>query len=546
MKKKILITSGVLLIILAGAFFYLKYRKLDDFEPLLKKKLQETVAHASNGLYKLTVDKIDADIIGSKLVLINPKLTYDSIVYSQLLAAGKAPADVYEVSIHSLGIDGLSPADLIHKKDIRLNVLYIDDPAITVTHKKAKDSLPQKSDGSLYSKIEKTIGSFGIEKLVLKQAVFTYTDEVKKTTRRFSELTVDCTDLLIDSTTQYDTTRFFFAKDARIFLQPFSYATGDSLYYAKFDSLSIHAARRQAIVYNFKLQPRVSKAHFKNVVRWRKDRYDLAVRNIQLNDVDWWNCITGDGLEIGEVILSDGNAEIYSDKAIPARSEVRPYPHQSLFSTDYPVYVGTVSVKKLDITYSEYNVQSAREGQALFDNCNGTITNITNVPARIQQNASLKINASTNFMKATQLSATFIFDLARQKQGIFSVSGETGTIDGKALNKAIEPLALARVNSANVSKFSVQLNGNNNGATGKVLVVYKDLNISVLKKDDEGNLKKRGLISFIANSFKVHDEYPGKGKTAVPFDASFVRGDKTFFGVLWKTILEGVKKNIGI
>jgi uncharacterized protein YxeA len=61
MRKNILVAGIAIIILIAGALFYFKFRKLDDFEPLIKAKLQKIVHDASGGLYKLDVEKINAD-----------------------------------------------------------------------------------------------------------------------------------------------------------------------------------------------------------------------------------------------------------------------------------------------------------------------------------------------------------------------------------------------------------------------------------------------------------------------------------------------------
>ena len=67
--KKWWITAAVLIVIAVGAWIYLKYRKSDDFEPLIKAKLQKAVKDGSNGLYALETGKIEIDIVNSTVVV---------------------------------------------------------------------------------------------------------------------------------------------------------------------------------------------------------------------------------------------------------------------------------------------------------------------------------------------------------------------------------------------------------------------------------------------------------------------------------------------
>jgi hypothetical protein len=545
MKKIWMIIAGTVLVLVAGILVYLKTRKLDDFEPLVKRKLAALVSDASDSLYRLQFDKIEIDVLASRILLVNARLRHDSLVYRKLQAQHKAPESVYEISLGSLGIDGLSAADILSRKDIRLNVLYIDRPQIRIIRKLDKPDQPGSDSLTLYQRIHKAIGSFGITKLVIRQADLVLADEVKKQEQSFRQVNIAFDDLLIDSTTQYDTTRFLYGKDARISLAALDYRLGDSLHRLQADSIEIAAAKKIVTIHRFRLQPRVSKQQFRKVIASRRDRYDITVPRITLEGVDWWNMVQGNAVNATSITLAGGKAEVYSDRSVPAISKVGLYPQQSLFELPMPVYIQQLVVNNLDIVYSEFNPDSQQEGHARFLAASGTARNITNRPDRVAANPLLTIDATARFMGAGQLKARFVFDLARQKEGIFRVNGETGPMNAVALNDAVESLALVRIKEGTISRFTVSITGNKSGARGKVLTLYKNLKVDVLKKGEKGKMEKRGLISWFANTFKLHDEYPGK-KTPVAFDASFQRGDKTFFGVLWKTILEGVKQNVGL
>ena len=64
--KKIWIAVSIIAVLVVTGFFYLKFRKSKDFEPLIKSKLQQLVKDGSNGLYALEIEKIEVDVINSK------------------------------------------------------------------------------------------------------------------------------------------------------------------------------------------------------------------------------------------------------------------------------------------------------------------------------------------------------------------------------------------------------------------------------------------------------------------------------------------------
>ncbi|PWG82039.1 AsmA family protein [Pararcticibacter amylolyticus] len=549
MKKKILVAGIAVVLVALGSYLYLKFRKLDDFEPQLKEKLQQIVAKGSNGLYKLNVEKINADVVDSRIILSNIHITYDSVVYQRLISEQSAPANVFDIKLRSLAVDGITPKDLITRQDIRLNVVLADKPVVNIYHHKDAVNDQKKEGKSVYQLIREEIGSFGVKKLSLKEVDFTYHKSGDKVQTSFKDLMIDLDNILIDEETQHDTSRFLYAKDALISLRDFKHKTADSIYNFRLDSISIHAARNEVNIKKLRVEPRAGKMAFRKQVKTRKDRYDITINNIVLKQTDWWRFIQDDGLFVEDVWISNGRIEIYSDKGIPGSNEkkIGNYPHQQLFKMDMPLFVKKINVRNLDITYSELNIKTGKEGDIIFQNTFATVSNITNMPEHIVNNGILKIDATTQFMKTGSLKAGFRFNLARQKEGIFSVYADLQNMNGTALNAATVPLGSVEIQQARINRFKADIDGNNYTATGRIFVTYDDLKISVLKKDDEGKLKKRGLVTFIANNFKINESYPKKDKKAETFPSSFRRPlNRSFFSLIWKTIFNGLKEPVGI
>ena len=80
----------------------------------------------------------------------------------------------------------------------------------------------------------------------------------------------------------------------------------------------------------------------------------------------------------------------------------------------------------------------------------------------------------------------------------------------------------------------------------KVKAVYltaEDLKIAALKKDDEdGGLKKKGLLSFIANTFVVKKDGPTPAKA---YETRYERDPyRSFFNTVWQPISMGIVKSV--
>lgn len=82
--------------------------------------------------------------------------------------------------------------------------------------------------------------------------------------------------ILIDSTTEYDTSRFLFAKKALISLKDYSFRTSDRLYFLKAGSVSISAPENVMRISDFSLKPAVSRAAFDKTSGFRKEQFRFS------------------------------------------------------------------------------------------------------------------------------------------------------------------------------------------------------------------------------------------------------------------------------
>lgn len=543
--KKILIILSVLAALIIGAYFYLKTRKSKDFEPLIITKLQELVKDGSNGLYVLDIDKIEVDVLKSTVFVHNAKLFIDSARLKVLDAQGKAPVDVYKISVSDLAIDGFNVDDLLQKKNVDLDVLNIKNPVVEIYHPVSKNKQISKDTATLYSRIAKSLGHFHIKHFGISNMNFNYHNIAhQERLTAFKNISMKFNDIEIDSLTQYDTTRFLYAKDAVIYLNNYSLRTSDSLYFILADSLTLHAARGDLDITNLSLQPRGNKAEFSRKHKFYKDRYDIKFEKASFKKIDWYHLFLSEGFAAEEGELTNGAMEIYANRNVPSsgKSKVGNYPHQLLMKLDFPVDVKKLSINNFKLSYQEINPKNQKTGTLVFDKTNGVITNITNIKENIAANKMMQVKAYCSLMDAARLDALFTFDLTKTKTGDFSVDANLGAMDGTILNPVCEPLGMFKINSLSIKKLKAHVSGNNYNGYSSVFFVYDNLDITALKKDDDSKkLKNRKFLSFIANTFIINKSNTSAKETSAPEKASGKRDvTRSFFFLIWKSILEGI------
>lgn len=544
MKKIIWIAGISILVIAAGIIIYLSTRKSKDFEPLIKEKLQQLVKNGSDSLYQLTLDKVEIDVINATVTVVNARLIPDSAYLQKLEQQQRAPDDIFSVSLKALEINGISPLDLLDKKHINLQNLYLREPVIQVYHKKRSYNRV-KDTTTLYQRVSKQLESFSLQTAEVQHVAVDYYDMDRKNKEvHLKDLTFRFKNILFNDTTQNDASRFLYASEANIFLKDYNLKTADNLYRFKIDSLNIVTVANTIQLWGISLKPIGDKAAFSKKLPYRKDRYDLQAHSATIKDADWWALLSEQGITANSVDIYKGEVELYSDKALPGSGQNKTghYPHQNIGNIPLPLYVKKIALHNFEVLYKEFNPKSGQMGTIQFTDVNGTLSNVTNRPDKIGANATLQVDAEARFMNDGNLKTTWKFDMAHLKDGLFTVEVNMGKMDGPSLNKATVPLGLFEVKKANIKQFSAFIKGNNHHANGDIKVAYDNLEVSILKKgDEEGELKKKGLMNFIAKTFIFQKENPKKGEALKTQHAYFERApDKSFFNLLWKTIMTGV------
>jgi len=544
LKKIIIIVITVIVLLVIGAYFYLKVRKSKDFEPLIKAKLQQLVKDGSDSLYVLDMDKIEVDVVGSTLKVHNARLSIDSARLNTLLALGTAPVDVYKMSFTDLNIDGLNISDLLDKKNIDLNTLIIKDPVVEIYHPVNKRDTIIKDTATLYSRIQKSLGHFSLKDLSISNMNFIYHNLQQKQEKQttFNNISMRFGDIVIDSSTQNDTTRFLYAKHAAIYVPGYTYRTPDSLYLIKTDSLTINASEKLIDIQRLAFVPRYNKQQFGKQLKFYKDRYDIKFESASFHNVDWYRLFLGEGFVAQYASFNTGTMEVYADKNVPPspKSKIGNYPQQLLMRLNFPVAIDTLFIKDFNFTYRELGLKTQKTGEVEWTHVNGKITNITNIPENVAANKMLTVAATSKFYNSGNFSVVFNFDLTKAKNGDFTVDINLGPTDGLLINNASKNLGLFEVNSLSIKKLKAHIVANSYNARSSVLFVYEDLKITALQKDaDTKKLKKRKFLSFFANTFILNKS--NKMDEAQPEYVTYKRDpQRSFFSLIWKSLLAGI------
>jgi hypothetical protein len=269
MKKFAIIAIPVFLIIAISTYLYTKHHvlKAKDFKPDNSKaksvvditpsiiaKLQQMVKDGSDGLYVLSIEKLDADVVTSKLNITNASITIDTTVLHQLENLKKLPDDIFSIKFNSLHVNGIGIEDLLNKKQMDIKEIFCNSPVIEVFHKRRpynEDERQARDSSSLYQKLKGETNSIKIGRINISHGTFINSNMAKKNDAvKFNDISIDMRDMQIDSTTENDRNRFLFSKYSALETKNLVYPTADSLYFFKAGSISVSGDQHKIIASN--------------------------------------------------------------------------------------------------------------------------------------------------------------------------------------------------------------------------------------------------------------------------------------------------------
>jgi hypothetical protein len=329
--------------------------------------------------------------------------------------------------------------------------------------------------------------------------------------------------------------------DWQLSADAFSFVTKDKLYKITVGDFIVDNAASVVKIKSILLKPLLTEEQFVNQSRHQNDLYNLTVNNVELSGVNTKRLLSSKELEV-ENASFEPVMNIFNDRTLPpdSSSKIGKYPQQSLLKLGSPIYIHNASIRKGMVSYREKALKSRLTGNVFFSDINASLSNITNIPGRIKVNNLLKLHATAKFLGAGNLSTDWQFPL-NAGNGAFTINGQLKGMNAVTLNSIIEPLAMASVKEGQIDELKFTIDGTDRKAAGNILFLYHDLKMEVLKKDNDDELKKKALLSALANALIKNENANASNRKSINYERDIT---KSFFNLVWKTIFAGAKNTV--
>jgi hypothetical protein len=542
-SKTFYIVSSILLIIfLCGFLFWRNYKY-----KLVNKKLDALVTTKSKGLYQLSYKNL---VINEELGSIsaeNVDLIPDSTVYQLLEVQHTAPQTLFSIHIPSLTITGVITPKILLNKEISAHIVKISNATIEILsrqkNKDSKSSMTTIMRSDLYHMLSGKLHSIKADSIVIENASLTLKDENTGISRMMaSGLSIRFSGVAVDSVHQNDSSYLLFSKNLAIHCDEFKLPFKNKFYNFQMNGFEFNSETRSLHTERLLLQPLLSENAFAKAHKYAVDRLDIHVRSLDIWHIDLQdllaNNLTADSMKITDAVLLD-----YRDKSRPHDSVDRTdhYPQQAIMKLPFAVYFNKILINDTYIEYKEKNEKSDSSGKVSFYHVQANLENVTNILARIKNNHQMTLHFNSQFLNQTNFKAIIKMRL-NDDAGHFTLDAQLGTLNAKSLNPLLKPMALAEINEGNISKLTYHLNATNTTASGNLLLVYDNLSIKLLKKDEDKNKYKTKLLPTLAAGLVLKDSNPKDGKTRMGTVTYPRDTNRSIFNLMWKSLFSAIKR----
>ena len=537
-----------LIIAIVAASFYLKH----NWKPIVEDHLYKLVESSTDGLYTLTYEDLDFQVFLGNAKVDEVRLVPDSNVYQRLVKEEKAPDNLYKVSLKELSIEGLKWREILKNKKLNIKGISLVHPDVelTNTYHAYNDTISDEPKESLYDKIKHLLSSIYIERIDTDKFNVKY---VKVDSAETSETTVQNIDvhiqeLLLDESSETDTSRLYFAKGLEVKITDFEYPISDSLYNLKFNSLGVSTHEKTLLVENFSMKPAVDRQEIFKRKNENVTIPDIEMDTIIFEELDFKKLTENTQLIAEALRIKGGKVDLYKDKRYPdnVESKIGESPHQKLRDLDLLVHIDNILLDSIDLSYNQMSERFFKTGRISFEQISGILSEVTNDSTKLLNNPIITADLQAKIYGRGLLKTKFGFDML-DKNGAYTYKGSLGSMQASAFNKILTPLLNIELASGNVKGLRFDMKGTDYRNTGTLNFDYDNLKVSVLNKNQKGKQKSKKVTSFLLNTILINESNPNKKGEYTVGRINYQRvPEYTFFKTLWKSLFEGIKKSAGV
>jgi hypothetical protein len=494
--------------------------------------LRRQVRNSTNNQYRLSIGLLRLNIFtGSALA--------ENIIY------GSTGDNSSSVSAKRISIDNADLYDFFVRHKIEIGNITTIGAVIILKPNKKPEEEDTASGVSFYDIIKSRYSSLHVGSIVINDPNVKYYGNGNDTSLFLSSNkgSIKIDSLVIDSNVYVRLGRNFAAKNVEIHLADITNTIADSLYTLKIPHFYLSYLSNKVRIDSLQLLPNYSKKEFSIKAGKQVDRFTIFVKELSTENADIKNFLERMIVKVDTLNIDSLHLVAYRNKYVKSIPENKLFLQEILKKVRLPLNIHALNLAGSYIEYDELVPPSQAPGKIYFSKVNGKVFDINNLASESSVEMKMKLSAMLFGKSPVKSSINFPMN-----KNVFYGDGEVRNIPMKQMNSMLESVSNAVITDGIIDTMKFSVIGNKSESGGSFRMLYHDLRVAAkdIAKNDTSNVGLK-VKSFIANNFVIKKNNPEKnGKVRVVEMQHTYANDKFMINNLWQTLLNGIKKTIGI
>jgi len=528
--KSLLLVLIIFVIGLIGQYF---------FSNLVNQKIRDLILNNQSQKYSIKVHNINSNLFSKSITLEGIRFDFKRESFSDVKSDTLSNNITENISIQEVSFKGLGLLSFaLTKKIIIEEVTFNDVNIFQYKISKVKTKKVPKVNFDLDSIELNNLNGLQIEHIVFNNFNYQLFDpETKKIEVKLNPINFELPylEMVSSGLGKFKLKRSH--KNSKI--ENLHFEINRSPYDFFIGSISYGINTNPIVITDFNIKPSIELPKLANNYPYLKNLFEGSLDTLSIYNLNLSKLIKNDGLYIDSLEISQLNLNLFKDKNKPSEnSENKILPHVALKNLKHPLLIKKLIVKNSNVLIEEKLKGKNQTIKIPISKINIEISNINSLIE--SANEQLKFNMDAILMNAGKVTFQANFPLKRTSN-TFYFKGGMGTAQMHYFDRALFPVMGLKVLSGEVDRLSFNGEANSVKATGRMIMLYHDLEAKVFKSH---SLEKNKFLSWTVNTL-IHKSNPKHKKQAREVIMDFERNkDKGLGNFIWKTLETGLVNTI--
>ncbi|HZV70580.1 MAG TPA: hypothetical protein VFG10_13595 [Saprospiraceae bacterium] len=309
------------------------------------------------------------------------------------------------------------------------------------------------------------------------------------------------------------------------------------------DTLAYSSTSETLSVRSFKIQPNYKDYDFTSRERYQTDRIEATFLDTELYGICADDFIKDSNIMFTALEIGDLELDIFRDRRKPFDHKNKPVLLDLLYEYPHCIDIDSLHIRKGNIKYTEHAEDANRPGHVNFRDIAGSIYMLSNDTIHKNKNDTLVIKTEAMVYGKSKLrivTKARLFEPDRK----FRMTGRLAPMSLDDLDPILERNAYMYARGK-INALDFDFTANKKKATGRVLFLYSDLNITLKNKntDDTTGLKEIILTRLANKAILDSNPLPGE-ETRIGTIEHERDPEKMFFNYCLKAVISGMKSSV--